>query len=185
MSLRETIRERPAVGLSVVGVATGFCLLLLYMNSASSGSTRVFFYDLNAGQLVLAKSDDVSPAVDSPSRFSFADGEAGSWVRAAIYECEDTPSQVREGMTLEQVVEAGARIVWLERISVDALALIEKRENAGSLSDAEMNRLVNAPTLVASPEDLQWVPENSAAGRRIMSSLGSFCPTGKPRFVTP
>ncbi|MEM9914515.1 MAG: hypothetical protein AAF911_06120 [Planctomycetota bacterium] len=160
-------------------------VVVLLLNRRSSGSQSVYFYDLSAGQIVLAKSGDSSPAAQSSSRYPFPDGEAGAWVRAAIYSCGDVSTPIQAGMTLEEVAAAGARVVWLERYPTDVLGMIEKRRQGVELSTEEAERLSRAPILVATPGELAWVPKESSVGQKVMGSLGEFCPEGRPVFVTP
>lgn len=185
MSLQKLMQDKPGLMYGVISILLLASLLVFYISRGPSASQSVFFFDLNTGKLVLSKSDAISPAFHSLSVYQYPEGEAGAWVRAAIYKCEGETVEIREGMTADEVAAAGARIAWLVRYPADIVPLIEKRHNGEDLTDAERNRVARAPKLLATPDELQWVREESTAGYKIKSSLGTLCSTGAADFVTP
>lgn len=185
MSVRNLVQDKPGFLYGAVSILLVASLLVFYSNSKRSASQSVFFYDLSTGRLVVTQSGAISPAAHSSSVYEYPEGKAGAWVRAAIYKCEGEAVKLREGMTADEVAAAGARIAWLVRYPADIVPLIEKRHNGEDLTDAERNRVARAPKLLATPDELQWVREESTAGYKIKSSLGTLCSTGVADFVTP
>ncbi|MEE9371312.1 MAG: hypothetical protein V3W45_07585 [Sedimentisphaerales bacterium] len=119
---------------------------------------KEWFYDLNTGQLFVAKSDAVVP-IEAPSGELPQGGPAG--VRAYVFSYSDEPNEANRFIGFLEIPDPNAKD--------DKLLSLE--------STATGAELWGQGRLICRVGDEQWVSANSAKGRAILRGL--FHPNAK------
>lgn len=135
-----------------------------------------WMFDLTNGTLVRASADTPAPTEGAGTFDYGVAGKAGSLVDAVVYSCGD-PAVVRDGMTVQELVEVGAHVGYL-RID-DFTAGVSSDSTNGDEEPVVGRRLVS------SVDGSRWVPEESGPGRSLRERVAELCGGTFPKQVLP
>ncbi|MEM6391440.1 MAG: hypothetical protein AAF797_01555 [Planctomycetota bacterium] len=170
MALRAFLDENSKVVSIVMVVVCGIGVTLTFMyllrDRGIGFDEPKWMYDLNTQQLVVAEAGTPSPSETESGLFDYPGlGQAGALVDAFVVTCGD-PTEIREGMTLTELEEVGARLAFI----------IRANENVPTGED-----VLTAPgkQLVSSADGLEWHSRMSEAGIKLNSDAYVPCEDGK------
>ena len=156
-------------------------VLIVYMTTGTGGSrkdTRLVYYYDEATNTVFLDSAQLIPPIKAPSQEG---SDTPSGVRAYIFACEScAPSY--EGMTLDEVVNNGGYIAWLEKYTPEGQQILSGNTDVNADADFETGTRYK---LIRSPDNEQWVPVESRAANMIRAALKSRCGKATPRVCRP
>ncbi len=153
MGLRQTITDKPIVGVCIAIVAFIAVALLLRAQSSNPASAgQRFYYDVTSGELVGFKADQPLPPVTLPS------GNQG--VLAHVFACGDCSSEQFIGY-LEQYTDAYKQAVTVDVTNMDGPALAPM---SGHMVAADPNG--------GQP---QWIESTSMQGSQVMRAASIRC----------
>jgi hypothetical protein len=158
MGLRETIQEKPIVGIIIAVVALGIVGYVFYWQSAAGvplGSR--YYYDVSSGELVPHKTDSMPP-VTLPS------GNQG--VLAHVFACGDCGSEQFVGY-LQKYTDAYKKQATQE---------IDLTNSTGPVTPSMSGDLVaQKPDGIGEP---QWCEMTSLQGAQIVRNARARCDSG-------
>lgn len=192
MKLRDWMNNNSAI--VTIAAVVILILSLGYIVWSSKGPSYgarvidVYYYDLNTQKVFTAKSDQVPP-IDAPSGpFRTPAGqEVPGGVRAYLFACGDC--QDFTGLTAAELQAKGGFIGWLEMYTPEAKAMLTQPPGESPEAAAEremrMYQVWESGQLIASPDNLRWVSQNTEEGVRITSQIEGKCPGGTPKPCLP
>ena len=119
--MRQWINEHVGLAIAVAVLALVLAAALTYRNQLRPRSrgqpTEAYFFDLVSGTLFAASAQAVAPIDGANGPITDAGGrQRPAGIRAAVFRCGGCPSSL-DGMTLDQVSQTGAVILYLDRYS--------------------------------------------------------------------
>jgi len=192
MSVREYLNNNSAVATiaAVVILVIALGILVWSNKGPSSGSTQVYFYDLNEQKLLVAPASTQSPFETESGDFAYPPGlgPGPAGVMAFVYACESCDG-IEAGMSAVEVEAAGGEIAYVSRYSLEAIEARKKMESGEQVDPMQMMALAGpldqGGMLYALPDGQFWVTEMSNEGRAFMSSVSTLCSGSNVKFCRP
>ncbi|MEM9418198.1 MAG: hypothetical protein AAGA25_03955 [Planctomycetota bacterium] len=184
MSIKSFIEQNQIVAVAAAVVALllgGFLIVRGMQGETSAVLVPKWAYDLNTGTIMVAAPAQLAPFDTDSGTFSYPGmATRGAGVDAHIYTCGD-PSQVKEGMTAEDLQGVDARLVFVTRYTDAAVdALLVPPDAAGNENvDVEAR-------LMSSLAGDKWVPSMSPPAFGLREKAIAKCDSGDyPMVVEP
>jgi len=142
---------------------------------APAGSREVYYYDVNTNSVFASDAASIPP-IDAPSGKPGPDGVPAG-VRAHIYSCGACN-------------ESDWFIAYLQRYTLEArqrILELRQQSDTGEMAEdiyMEMSEL-EMSTLIADPDELNWVPIESEEADAIRSQLAGKCTGSRPKPCYP
>lgn len=168
LSVRKWINRNPRI---IISITAGFVLVLLVVIGSTLPKKtdvevreykKAWFYDLNTGELFIARSDQVSP-IEAPSG-PLPNGEPAG-VRAYVFSYVSEPNESERFIGFLEIANPEAEKEGPERVESD-VGGAEKWGRGG---------------LIRRAADKQWVPADSDEGKSILREL--FLPNENGKVV--
>ncbi|MEM1109275.1 MAG: hypothetical protein AAGH99_11370 [Planctomycetota bacterium] len=177
MSISESIRKNSkstAIGAVIVLILAG----LLILNQTSTSATSRYnqpkwMFDLNTKQLAIAEASTYAPHDNGSGTFDYGrTGPAGSLVDAMVYSC-GSPTDIKEGMTIDDLNGVDAHIVYLFRgVSNTSTA------TSGQLTDQEAR-------IVSRSDGAAWFGQFTQQGQDVQNNFPECSDGSSPVRTRP
>lgn len=160
----------------------GFLILRNAQGSRSGVLVPKWAYDLNTGKIFIAGPDQLAPFETGSGTFAYPGMQArGAGVDAHIYSCGN-PADVKAGMTIDDLADIDARLVFVTRFTDAAIDALQ-----ASASKGEPNENIDFEARIMSDSRGEnWLPHTSSRAFELREKLLVKCVSGEyPVAVEP
>jgi hypothetical protein len=191
MPARDFLNNNSAVVTILALVVLVGALGAIIWNSGGGGGQEFmqrYYYDLNTGKLFVDSKSKIAP-IDAPS--GPYNGKQGG-VSAVVFGCGECQSSY-DGMTQEEVEEAGAIIGWLEMLTAEAKKEMEQTKSGqrapggpGGQSVRDLRPMTFMEgRLVKYPSEEDWYDAGSQDAMTLRSEAQTRCASGRLKVCSP
>ena len=169
--LRNFLDENPTVGLLAALIVLGGSLaaiaFFIFGNKQGGTVVDIWFYDVDAKQLFVAKSNDLPP-IQAPS--------GGPGVKAYVFACNDCNDPDDRFIAWVEMYTPEYKDILLNPPPMDP-----ENPDAG----IDLSRIMDEGQLVAKPDSNKWTPSTSERAFALMSGLEERCNGQIPKTCLP
>lgn len=181
MGARQWLNENSTLASAVAAGVAVVALLALIWQATGGGSgmpTQAYYYDVRADAFFV-DAIDLYPPITTP------DGHT-TGVRAHLRGCDGCPADIA-GMSMDELAEHRAFVVYLERYSDEAKEALEAHRENPDPDNLEVLTLEETGRLVSDADAERWLPLNSERGMQVTDrGFDRVCDDGAtPRRCMP
>lgn len=170
MGIRESLANRPVVGVGVAVILVGIAAIVLARGINGQpryGEDGLYYYNLETGELFVGAVDALPP-IDAPT--------GGQGVRAYLYSCESCAGSPDEIVYLETYTETARQLAAM------------RNDEEKQLTPMQISQMQGGIRVAPRPDDgqePQWVAANTDDGRALVDAPQTLCSGKRGQRCSP